>query len=94
MGYPKSSLHACSVVFNFCDPVDYSPPGSSVPGISQARILKWDAISFSRDLCNPGIEPASPGGFFTCPRKFSEMLLKKVIPLPLRKYLILRSVEK
>ena len=31
-----------------CDPVDYSPPGSSVHGILQARILEWVAISFSR----------------------------------------------
>ena len=30
-----------------CDPVDGSPPGSSVPGILQARILEWVAISFS-----------------------------------------------
>ena len=33
-----------------CDPVDYSPPGSSIRGILQARILEWVAISFSRDL--------------------------------------------
>ena len=32
-----------------CDPMDCSLPGSSVHGISQARILKWVAISFSRD---------------------------------------------
>ena len=31
-----------------CDPMDYSPPGSSVPGILQARILEWVVISFSR----------------------------------------------
>ena len=31
-----------------CNPTDSSSPGSSVPGISQARILEWDAISFSR----------------------------------------------
>ena len=31
-----------------CDPMDCSPPGSSVHGISQARILEWVAISFSR----------------------------------------------
>ena len=31
-----------------CDPVDCSPPGSSVHGILQARILEWVAISFSR----------------------------------------------
>ena len=30
-----------------CDPIDGSPPGSSVPGIFQARILEWVAISFS-----------------------------------------------
>ena len=29
------------------DPIDSSPPGSSVPGILQARILEWVAISFS-----------------------------------------------
>ena len=45
---------------NSCDPIDCSPPGSSVHGISQARILEWLAISFSRDLPDPGIEPQSP----------------------------------
>ena len=30
-----------------CDPIDGSSPGSSVPGILQARILEWVAISFS-----------------------------------------------
>ena len=37
--------HSC---LTFCDPMDYSPSGSSVYGISQARILEWVAISFSR----------------------------------------------
>ena len=32
----------------FCNPMDCSLPGSSVPGISQVRILEWAAISFSR----------------------------------------------
>ena len=40
--------------------MDCSPPSSSVHGILQARILEWVAISFSRDLPNPGIEPMSP----------------------------------
>ena len=31
-----------------CDPIDYSPPGSSIHGILQARILEWVAIPFSR----------------------------------------------
>ena len=36
-----------------CDPVDCSPPGSSIPGILQARILEWVAISFSRGSSQP-----------------------------------------
>ena len=43
-----------------CDPMDCSPPGSSVHGILQARILKWVAIPFSRGSFQPGIEPRSP----------------------------------
>ena len=43
-----------------CDPMGYSPPGSSVHGVLQARILEWVAIPFSRDLPDPGIEPRSP----------------------------------
>jgi len=35
------------------------PPGSSVHGISQARMLEWVAISYLGDLPNPGIKPAS-----------------------------------
>ena len=37
-----------------CDPMDCSPPGSSAHRLSQARILKWVAISFSRDSSWPG----------------------------------------
>ena len=36
-----------------CDPMDHSPPGSSVHGILQARILEWIAISFSRRSSPP-----------------------------------------
>ena len=38
------SLQLCPTL---CDPIDGSPPGSSVPGILQARTLEWVAISFS-----------------------------------------------
>ena len=38
------SLQSC---LTLCDMIDSSPPGSSVPGILQARILEWVAISFS-----------------------------------------------
>ena len=39
-----NSLQSCPAL---CDPIDGSPPGSSVPGILQARTLEWVAISFS-----------------------------------------------
>ena len=39
--------------------MDCSPPGSSVHGILQARLLEWAAVPSSRDLPNPGIKPES-----------------------------------
>ena len=36
-----------------CNPMDCSPPGSSVHGISQVRILAWVVISFSRGCSQP-----------------------------------------
>ena len=38
------SLQPC---LTLCDPIDGSPPGSSIPGILQARVLEWVAISFA-----------------------------------------------
>ena len=38
------SLQSC---LTLCNPTDCSPPGSPIPGILQARILEWVAISFS-----------------------------------------------
>ena len=44
------------------DPVDCNFPGSSFDGIFQARILEWNAISFSIGPSpHPGIKPVSPG---------------------------------
>ena len=40
-----------------CNPLDCSPPGSSVHGILQARILEWVAFPSPGDLPDPGIEP-------------------------------------
>ena len=39
------SFQSCPVL---CDPIDGSPPGFPIPGILQARTLKWVAISFSK----------------------------------------------
>ena len=46
-----------------CDPMDCSPPGSSVLGILQARILEWAAIPFPGGPPDPGIEPTSPASW-------------------------------
>ena len=56
----KSVSVSHSVVLTLCNPVDCSLPGSSVHGISQARILEWVAITFSRGSSHPGIESRSP----------------------------------
>ena len=47
------AVQSLSHVQHFCDSMDCSPPGSSVHGISQARILEWVAISFSRASSQP-----------------------------------------
>ena len=50
-----------------CEPMDCSPPGSSVHEISQATILDWVVFPTPRDLPDPGIQPVSPplaGRFF------------------------------
>ena len=57
MCVPAKSLQSCPTL---CNPMDSSPPCSSVHGILQARILEWVSMPSSRDLPNPGIEPGSP----------------------------------
>jgi len=65
---PANSLQSCSTL---CDPMDCSPPGSSVHGILQARILEWAAISScKRIFLTQGLNailmsPALAGKFFT-----------------------------
>ena len=44
------SLQLCPTL---CDPMDYSPPGSSVHGILQARILMWVAVPSCRGSSPP-----------------------------------------
>ena len=69
--FPVVLVWSLSHVQPSAEPVDCSLPGFSVHGISQARILEWITLSFSRDPSNPEINPVSPkspalaGGFFT-----------------------------
>ena len=66
--------HACTgtqLHLTLCDPLDCSPPGSSVHGIFLAETLEWVAISSNRQFPNLEIEPtflasaALTGEFFT-----------------------------
>ena len=50
------SLQSC---LTLCDPMDSSPPGSSVHRTLQARILEWVAISFSVAAVQPVLNPCS-----------------------------------
>ena len=60
--YVCACVHA-QLCLTLCDPMDCSPPGSSVHGISQARILAWAPISFSRGSSPPKDQThASPIG--------------------------------
>ena len=53
LGLQRLCAQALSHVWLFCDPMDCSPPGFSVYGISQARILEWVAVFFSRGSFQP-----------------------------------------
>ena len=44
----KSESEVAQSCPTLCDPMDYSPPGSSLHGILQARVLEWVVISFSK----------------------------------------------
>ena len=52
-------LGASHSIVSDCDTRDCSPPGFSVHGILQTKILEWVAIPFSEDLPEPGIMPKS-----------------------------------
>ena len=87
-----------------CDPTDCSPPDSSLSGILQARTLEWVTISFSRDLPDPGIKPASlsspalAGGFFTTGATWEAQILnkrnkiQKLYELPINYWIIFETL--
>ena len=45
----KSESEVAQLCPTLCDPMDCSPPGSSVPGIFQAKVLEWGVIAFSEE---------------------------------------------
>ena len=71
-----------SRVWLFCDPIDFSPPGSSVHGISQTRILEWVAICFSKGSSQPRNRICASciaGGFFTAEPPGKPLLLNSLL---------------
>ena len=84
------SLQSCPTL---CNPIDGSPPGSPVPGILQARILEWVAISFSntwkwkvkvKSLSHVGLLATSwTAAYQACPSMgFSRQEYWSGVPLP------------
>ena len=49
----KKESEVAQLCLTLCNPMDYSPPGSSIQGILQARTLEWVVISFSRGSSHP-----------------------------------------
>ena len=79
---------ACSVSESCLalDPMDYSPPGSSVHGILQARILEWVVISLSKRSFGPRerthvslVSPSLADGFFTT---WEALYTKRILEFP------------
>ena len=60
MAIIQSESEVAQLCPTLCNLIDCSLPGSSIHGIFQARVLEWVAISFSKDLPDPGIEAGSP----------------------------------
>ena len=57
----KSESGVAQSCLTLQDPMDYSPPGSSVHGIFQARVLEWAAIAFSDSSSLLGFIPKQSG---------------------------------
>ena len=67
------SLQSC---LTLCDPMDSSPPGSSVHGILQARILEWVVMFSSKGSSCPEIKPTSLMSSALAGRFFNEESLQ------------------
>ena len=93
--YPTSPAAAAAAKLlqscpTLCDPTDGSPPGSSVPGILQARIREWIAISFSNScmhakllqLCLTLCDPMDSSHQAPLSRGFSRQEYWSGLPFP------------
>ena len=92
-------MYACSVTescLTLCNPMDCSPPGSSVHGTFQARVLEWVAISFSRGSSQTRdwtCVSCTAGGLFTC-WVIREALQTKIIQFKTKPKVLIQGWEK
>ena len=78
MGRAVTEFNTCSIALScptLCDSVDCSPPGSSVHGIFQARILEWAVISYSRDQLSVSCIIGREKGLVVCIHKILSIIL-------------------
>ena len=61
----KSESEVAQLCLTLSDPMDCSPPGSSVHGIFQARALEWGAIAFSDSMLYSSLTYAYPSSLFS-----------------------------
>ena len=79
----KSESEVAQLCPTLSDPLDCSPPGSSIHGIFQARVLEWGAIAFSvyrYTESQIGIHIESIGGTTLCSAKKPESYLFLLLP--------------
>ena len=78
----KSESEVAQSSLTLSDPMDCSPPGSSIHGIFQARVLEWGAIAFSEQNFRPcELEVAvSPGGQVVVTENVHLVVLEKPQP--------------
>ena len=64
--YTESESEVTRSCLTLCDPKDCSPPGSSIHGIFQAKVLEWGAIFFSKTASsrNPKTTHRNPDSLF------------------------------
>ena len=76
-----------------CNPMDWSPPGSSLHGILQARILEWVAISLSGNPLDPGMEPTSLESLALKGRLFTTSTTWEAQEILVSHYFLLSTVQ-
>ena len=74
----KSESEVAQSCLTLCDPMDCSPPSSSVHGIFQARVLEWGAIAFSHVIKHTILANVIKVVLWGIPSSLVELLLEKI----------------